>query len=71
MRWGWTGSSPIGWLFAQKTLERLRRLVFEDTPPRSDRHTYPDIADTPPEPVGYDWEARRQLFRQLNAPDPS
>jgi pimeloyl-ACP methyl ester carboxylesterase len=61
----------VGWLFAQKTPERLRRLVFEDTPPPSDRHTYPDIADTPPEPVTYDWEARRQLFRQLNAPDPS
>ena len=61
----------VGWLFAQKTPERLRRLVFEDTPPPSDRHTYPDIADIPPEPVSYDWEARRQLFRQLNAPDPS
>ena len=61
----------VGWLFAQKTPERLRRLVFEDTPPPSDRHTYPEIADTPPESVSYDWEARRQLFRQLNAPDPS
>jgi pimeloyl-ACP methyl ester carboxylesterase len=61
----------VGWLFAEKTPERLQKLAFEDTPPPTDRHTYPDIPETPPEPVRYDWEARRQLFRQLNAPDPS
>lgn len=61
----------VGRLFAEKSPERLRRLVFEDTAPPSDRHTYPHIPDTPPEPVSYDWEARRQLFRQLNDPDPS
>jgi len=61
----------VGWLFAEKTPERLRGLVFEDTPPPSDRHFYPAIPETPPEPVSYDWKARRQLFRQFNAPDSS
>ncbi len=61
----------VGWLFAERTPERLQGLVVEDTPPPSDRHVYPEVSDTPPEPVSYDWEARRQLFRQLNSPDPS
>ncbi len=61
----------VGWLFAEKTPERLHALVLEDTAPPTDRHTYPDTPNTPPEPVSYDWEARRQLVRQLNSPDPS
>lgn len=61
----------VGWLFAEKTPERLLRMVLEDTPPPSGRHEYPEVLRTPPEPVSYDWEARRQLIRQLNSPDRS
>ena len=61
----------VGWLFARRTPERLHGLVIEDTPPPSDRHVYPEVSDTPPEQISYDWGARRQLFRQLNSPDPS
>ena len=61
----------VGWIFAGKNSERLRALVFEDTPAPTDMHEYPEIPVSPPEPVGYDWEARRQLFTQLNSPDPA
>lgn len=59
----------VGWLFARRTPERLQALVLEDTPVPTDRHEYPEIPDSPPEPVDYDWEARRQLFSQLSSPD--
>lgn len=61
----------VGWLFAEKTPDRLSALIIEDTPVPIDRHTYEEIAESPPEPVSYDWEARRQLFRQLNSPNPT
>lgn len=34
-----------------------------------DRHEYATIPAQPPEPVDYDWSARRQLFVELNSPD--
>lgn len=61
----------VGWLFAESTPQRLAGLVLEDTAPPSGRRPFLQIPGTPPEPVEYDWEARRQLFRQLNYPDPS
>lgn len=61
----------VSWLFAEATPDRLRALVVEDTPLPTERHVYPDIPEAPPDAIGYDWEARRQLFRELNAPDPS
>lgn len=63
--------ATVGWLFAEKSAERLEALIVEDTSPPSDRHHYPELPDSPPEPINYDWEARRQLFRQLNSPDPA
>lgn len=68
---GHSMGGTVGWLFAESTPERLFGLVLEDTPPPSDRHTYPDIPDIPAQPVDYAWEARQQLFRQLNSPDPA
>lgn len=61
----------VGWIFAEKTPERLKCLVVEDTVVPIDVHEYPEIPASPPEPVNYDWEARRQLFKQLGSPDPS
>lgn len=61
----------VGWLFAQGAPDRLIKMVQEDTAPPFGRGGYPEVPGTPPEPVDYDWEARRQLFRQLNSPDPS
>lgn len=68
---GHSMGGTVGWLFAESTPERLLGLVLEDTPPPSDRHSYPDIPDEPPQPVDYAWEARRQVIRQLNSPDPA
>jgi len=61
----------VGWIFAEKSPERLKFLVVEDSLVPIDAHEYPEIPASPPEPVDYDWEVRRQLFRQLNSPDPS
>lgn len=68
---GHSMGGTVGWLFAESTPKRLRRLVLEDTPPPSGRHAYPETPAEPPAPVGYDWEARRQLVRQLSSPDPA
>lgn len=61
----------VGWIFAEKTPERLQALVVEDTVVPIDAHEYPEVPASPLEPVEYDWEVRRQLFRQLSSPDPS
>ena len=61
----------LGWIFAEEESDRLRALILEDTVVPVDDHEYPVVAASPPEPVVYDWEARRQLFAQLDAPDPS
>jgi esterase len=60
----------VGWMFAGKTPERLAALIVEDTPVPIDKYSYPEVPQRPPEPISYDWEVRRQLFRQLNSPDP-
>lgn len=36
-----------------------------------ERHKYPTVLAEPPEPVDYDWNARRQIFEELNSPDPA
>ncbi len=61
----------VGWIFAGKTPERLNALIIEDTPVPTDAHKYPETPVSPPKPIDYDWEVRRQLFRQLNSPDPA
>lgn len=61
----------VGLLFAERTPERLSSLVLEDTTVPMDRHGYPTVPAEPPDPVDYDWEARVQLFEQLNSPDPT
>lgn len=61
----------VGWIFAGKTPERLMALIVEDTPVPIAQHRYPQVPASPPEPVDYDWDARRQLFKQLNSPDPA
>lgn len=61
----------VGLLFAENTPERLQALVLEDTSVPMDHHEYPTIPAQPPEPVDYDWSVRRQLFAELNSPDPA
>ena len=61
----------VALLFAERTPERLSSLVLEDTTVPMDRHEYPAVPAKPPDPVGYDWEARIQLFEELNSPDPT
>ena len=63
--------ATTAWVLAPDLGPKLRALVIEDTTVPSDRHEYPDIPEAPPEPVGYDWLARRQLFAALNRPDPA
>lgn len=60
----------VGLLFAVKTPSRLTSFVLEDTTAPMDHHDYPSIPPYPTEHVDYDWEARRQLFEELSAPDP-
>lgn len=61
----------VGLLFAEKTPDRLTSFVLEDTTAPMDHHEYPIIPPDPPESVDYDWASRRQLFEELNAPDPA
>lgn len=61
----------VGLLFAERTPERVQSLVLEDTTAPMERHEYPSVPDEPPEPVDYDWRARRQIFEELNSPDPT
>lgn len=61
----------IGWLYAQSQPERLSAFVSEDTGPPNREYAYPDVPAEPPEPVDYDWNVRRHIFAQLNAPDPA
>jgi pimeloyl-ACP methyl ester carboxylesterase len=60
----------VALLFAERTPERLSSLVLEDTTVMQ-RQEYPAVPDEPPDPVDYDWEARVQLFEELNSPDPT
>lgn len=60
----------VGLLFAERTPERIESLVLEDTTAPMERHEYPTVPAEPPEPVDYDWNARRQIFEELNSPDP-
>jgi len=61
----------VGMLFVEKTPQRVESLVLEDTTAPMERHQYPSVLAEPPEPVDYDWNARRQIFEQLNSPDPA
>jgi pimeloyl-ACP methyl ester carboxylesterase len=61
----------VGLLFAERTPERVESLVLEDTTAPMEQHEYPTVAAEPPEPVDYDWRVRRQIFGQLNSPDPT
>lgn len=61
----------VAWILAPDLAGRLDALVIEDTPAPTDRHDYPSIPPEPPEPVTYDWEARRQVFSNLNTPNPT
>ena len=61
----------VGILFAEKTPGRVESLVLEDTTAPMERHEYPPVPAEPPEPVDYDWRVRRQIFEELNSPDPT
>lgn len=61
----------VGLLFAERTPERVQSLVLEDTTAPMERHEYPTVPTEPPEPVDYDWRARRQIFEELNSPNPA
>lgn len=67
---GHSAGGVVAWLFAQNSPDRLHHLVLEDTTPPTEGEPVPEVPPVPPEPVTYDWEARRQLLRQLEAPDP-
>lgn len=59
----------MGWIYARRAPERIHRLVLEDTAPPSGRNRYPTVPEAPDEAVDYDWRARHQRFRELNALD--
>jgi len=61
----------VGMLFAERTPERVESLVLEDTTAPMKRHEYPTVPAEPPEAVDYDWRVRRQIFEELNSPDPA
>lgn len=61
--------ATAAWIFAQRSPERLDRLIIEDTPPPVGGGAVPAVPEAPPEPVDYDWSARRQLLEQLGSPD--
>ena len=62
--------ATIAWIVAPDLAARIDALVVEDTPVPTDRHTYPEAPAQPPQPVDYDWQVRRQVFAELNDPDP-
>lgn len=62
--------ATVAWMLVPDLADRVEALVIEDTAAPTDRHRYPSVPAVPPEPVGYDWEARRQIFANLNSPDP-
>lgn len=62
--------ATVAWILAPEFSDQLTAMVIEDTPVPTGQHEYPQIPDSPPEPVSYDWEARRQIFDNLNHPDP-
>lgn len=68
---GHSMGATAAWLFAQSGADRLDRLVIEDTAPPEAGQPIPQVPGVPPEPVDYDWEARRQLMGQLGSPDPA
>ena len=61
----------VGILFAERSPERLESLVLEDTTAPMERHKYPSVPAEPLEPVDYDWRVRRQIYEELNSPDPT
>jgi esterase len=50
---GHSMGANVAWLFVQEHSDRVERLVIEDTAPPSKWHTYPEVPETPPEPVTY------------------
>ncbi len=68
---GHSMGGTVAWLFARYHGDRLSRLVLEDTAPPRPGDEWPEVPPDPPEEVPYDWEARRQIFRQLADPDPA
>lgn len=61
----------VALLFAERTPDQVESLVLEDTTAPMKRHEYPTVPAEPPEPVDYDWTVRRQIFEELNSPDPT
>lgn len=63
--------ATVAWILAPDLAGRLDALVIEDTPAPTDRHDYPSVPAESTEPVSYDWEARRQVYADLDTPDPT
>ena len=66
---GHSMGGTVAYLVAEKSPERVLKLVIEDTPPPWGGDM-PDPPEAPPEPVAFDWEAWRSIARQLKYPDP-
>lgn len=63
--------ATVAWILAPNLTGQLDALVVEDTAVPTEAHTYPEVPAVPPGSVDYDWEVRRQVFSELNAPDPA
>lgn len=67
---GHSMGASVGWLHAMSRPRRLVGLVAEDTVLPRRGYGIEEPAAAPPEPVAYEWSARTEIIRQLNAPDP-
>lgn len=67
---GHSMGANVAWILGARLSPRVLSLVIEDTVPPRDGGRYSTPPADPPGPVLYDWQARRQLFAQLNDPDP-
>lgn len=68
---GHSMGGTVSFLFAERWLDRIERLVIEDTPPPRGNSKFPEPPDDPGELVPFDWQLVKPIVYQLNNPDPS
>lgn len=59
----------VAYLLAARYPERVTRPVLEETPPPASLNR--PVPQRPSELLTFDWQAREEIVRQLNAPDPA
>jgi pimeloyl-ACP methyl ester carboxylesterase len=60
----------VGWRFAARRPDKVRKMVIEDVAPPRGRDRYLTPPAVPPEQVDYDWVCRLRILEELNNPDP-